>query len=171
MLSARGSEVVIVRLGLLLSLAGPLGTLAQLASRGLAIDLAKAQIPVIDPDDAAALLAGLAQHPELTGVVHGVGPEPLMGPALQALLAPLSPLPGRVRVPRQLAERMIGPLAELVYNPVRVVPQRLIDGGANFAFIDAASRTAQLIADLRTARAPLASRMRDVLRRPPTPAK
>lgn len=131
-LAGAGHSVAIVRLGLLAGPGALLATLLRLQRRGFVPNLSGCLIPAIDPEDAAALLTGLASHPEMTGPLFGVAPEPIAGAALSAALAPLRRWPVALPVPARLVSARIGPLAALLLNRVRIVPQRLIDAGAGF---------------------------------------
>lgn len=149
---AAGASVAIVRLGLLLSPGGPLARLVALAAAGFHPDLSRSLIPVIDPDDAAAMLAGLVSRPDIEGIIHGVAPEPLAGADLSALLAKVAQLPIRLPAPRMLVQRRVGLLAPLLYNRSRIVPQRLMDIGAGFQHPDPRECTAVAIAAILAAR-------------------
>lgn len=147
-LAADSASVVIVRLGLLLDADGIFGDLADLARRGLEPRFAGACIPVIDPEDAVAMLAGLVGRPEFTGPVLGVAPEPLPGALLDAQLRRLRRFPLALPMGRRLVERRLGPLAALLYNRTRIVPQRLIEAGAGFLHPDARPRLEALVTRL-----------------------
>jgi hypothetical protein len=135
-LAGDGTTVTVVRLGLLLGPGPVLQALAGLAAMGSVPALSGALVPAIDPEDAAALLAGLAARPEISGPIFGVAPEPLPGTDLAQSLTALRRWPVRLPVPDRLARRRIGPLAALLYNRARIVPQRLIEAGAGFLHPD-----------------------------------
>lgn len=132
----KGLSVAAVRLGLVLAPGEPWRRLVTLARLGLALPLAGARIPVIDADDAAAMLAGLLHRRDIAGVVYGVGPEPLAGAALVARLARLRKLPVGCPLPGAVAARLLGPLAPVLACRVRIVPRRLLEAGAQFAGAD-----------------------------------
>lgn len=134
--SEAGASVAIVRLGLVLSPGGVLARLVGLARAGFHPDLRNRLIPVIDPDDAAAMLAGLVSRPDIGGVLNGVAPAALAGADLAALLVKAGPMPFRLRAPRRLVQRRVGLLSPLLYNRTPIVPQRLIDIGAGFQHPD-----------------------------------
>ncbi len=131
-ITASGAGVAIVRLGVVLAPGPLLATLVRLAERGRVPRLDGALIPAIAIEDAAALIAGLVSQPQITGPVIGVAPEPLPGAALSRALGNLMRVPVALPLRRRTLERHIGPIAYLLYNRVRVVPQRLIDAGAGF---------------------------------------
>ena len=135
-ITASGAGVAIVRLGIVLAPGPLLATLVRLAERGRVPRLDGALIPAIAIEDAAALIAGLVSQPQITGPLIGVAPEPLPGAALSRALANLSRVPVALPLRRRGLERHIGPLAGLLYNRVRVVPQRLLDAGAGFQHAD-----------------------------------
>ena len=149
---AAGASVAIVRLGLLLSPGGTLDRLVRLVVAGFKPNLGSSLIPVISPDDAAAMLAGLVSRPDIQGIIHGVAPEPLAGADLSALLAKVAQLPIRLPAPRMLVQRRVGLLAPLLYNRSRIVPQRLMDIGAGFQHPDPRECTAVAIAAILAAR-------------------
>ena len=133
---ATGVSVAIVRLGLILAPGGALQTLVRLAGLGLRPDLAGRIVPAIDVEDAAAMLSGLVARPDVEGPINGVAPEPMMGADLAQLLAGAQRVPMRLWAPRRVLQRRIGPLAPLLLNRARIVPQRLIEMGAGFEHPD-----------------------------------
>ncbi len=135
-LASGGASLALVRLGLLLQPGPVLAALVRLAGQAQIPRLEGALIPAIDPEDAAALIAGLVAHRDLSGPLIGVAPAPLQGETLQAALHHFSPLPLTMPISIRRVERHIGPLARLLYNRTQVVPQRLLDAGAGFQNAD-----------------------------------
>lgn len=132
--------VAIPRFGLILDAGAMLDALIRNAVRGRLPRLEGARIPVIDPLDAAALISGLVAHRGLSGPVIAVAPEALSGEVLATALARFRRLPVVLPGARRTGLRSLGPLARLVVNRARVVPQRLIEAGATFQHPDAAQR-------------------------------
>ena len=153
-LTGHGASVVIVRLGLLLEPNATLAALARMSAFGVLPALAGAQIPVIDPEDAAAMLTGLAMRRDLTGPLFGVAPEPLLGEDLVAGLARFGHLPFKLPLPAGLAERRLGPLMALLQSRTRIVPQRLIDAGAGFLHPDPKASLTRALDEMVAQRAP-----------------
>ncbi|MFM9940391.1 MAG: NAD-dependent epimerase/dehydratase family protein [Hyphomicrobiaceae bacterium] len=151
-LASGGASLAMVRLGLLIDAGPVLEALVRLARRGGIPNFAGALIPAIDPEDAAALIAGLVGHRGLTGPLIGVAPEPLAGEILQAALVPFNPWPVALPVSQRRVERRIGPLARLLFNRTRVVPQRLLDAGAGFQNADLAASLARALAVVTASR-------------------
>ena len=131
-----GASVAIVRLGLLLSQQGAIGCLARLARRGLVANFAQSAIPAIDVRDAAAMLAGLVERPDIEGPINAVAPEPLKGAELTRLLTHCCPWPARMPAPRRIVARDLGLLMPLLENRARVIPQRLSELGARYQYPD-----------------------------------
>ena len=134
---ASGSQVVIVRLGLLATPGAAVDALVGLARRGLSVAAPTTRIAVIDPEDAAAMLSGLLALPGLGGRVLGVAPQPVYGSALAEALARALALPKagsmpRLPAPRWLMARQLGLLAPMLQTTVQLVPQRLLAAGAGF---------------------------------------
>ena len=141
----RGLNVAVLRLGLLLA-PNPVWTrLVALAEYGLVLPLAGSIIPVIDPDDAATMLAGLLARSDLDGVFNGVAPIPLTGVSVLELLRGVQRLPLSCPVPRRLARRMLGSLAPVLLATSPIPPKRLVDAGARFAHPDPLFRVASLL--------------------------
>lgn len=143
---AKGLSVVFVRLGLLLAPGEPWRRLVRLARLGLMPPIAGSLIPVIDPDDAVAMLSALAARTDLDGVVHGVSPVPLAGADLARLIAAARLLPVGCKLPQTLALRLLGPLAPALLCRSHLVPRRLIAAGARFEHPDPLPGIASTIA-------------------------
>jgi len=155
---AQGASVAVVRLGMLLTADGALARLEQDARMGRRCDLSRSLVPAIDPEDAAELIAGLAQRTDLEGVIHGVAPEPLKGSDLALLLASRRRVPLTRPMSRRGLFRRYGLLAPLLLNRGRVVPQRLAEIGARFTHPDpkaSAARVLEALAAARQAQRPL----------------
>ena len=144
-----GARVAVVRLGLLLVPAGPLATLARLASAGLRPDLEGRLIPAIDPGDAAAMLAGLVARPDIVGTLNGVAPTPLHGGDLMLVLGKIGPSRVQLPVPAWVLARRIGLLAPLLFNRAQIEPRRLLAMGAGFQHPDPKHSAARALATLR----------------------
>jgi hypothetical protein len=130
------TSLAIVRLGLLLGAEPPFPALDRLARRRVGLDLYDSLIPVIDVEDAAALVAGLLEHAQLEGPVNGVAPEPLRGEDLMRLVAEASGARPRVLLPRGFARSVAGELSPLLLNRACIVPRRLLEAGAIFMHPD-----------------------------------
>lgn len=133
---AKGLSVVFVRLGLLLAPGEPWRRLVRLARLGLMPPLAGAHVPVIDPEDAVAMLSALAARNDLDGIVHGMAPTPLAGDDLARLVASARLLPIGCRLPQAIAMRLLGPLAPALLCRSRLMPRRLLAAGASFLHPD-----------------------------------
>ncbi|HEX5999966.1 MAG TPA: DUF1731 domain-containing protein [Hyphomicrobiaceae bacterium] len=133
-IAAGGSTVTAVRLGLVITPGGFPDPLRQLHAAGLTwrTPHPDAVLPVIDLQDAVALLAWLARARRVAGPVHAVTPEPLRSADLKALLEEATPRRVRVPLPRLALRRYIGALADVVHNRQHIVPQRLLDAGFEF---------------------------------------
>ena len=137
---ASGSVVTVVRLGHLIGEGedGLVQTLTRLHRRGITWRDAPADavVPVIDAEDAAALIAHLALSPPVSGPVHAVAPMPLASAALKQELQKAS---GRTRfaaLPRLALKPHLGALADSLYNRQQIVPQRALDAGFVFRHAD-----------------------------------
>jgi hypothetical protein len=112
--------------------------LARLHRRGITWRDAPADavVPVIDAEDAAALIAHLALSAPVSGPVHAVAPMPLASAALKQELQKAS---GRTRfaaLPRLALKPRLGALADSLYNRQQIVPQRALDAGFVFRHAD-----------------------------------
>lgn len=134
--AALGASLAIVRLGLLAAPEGPLAAMVGLARRGLFVNLKDRWVPAIALEDAAGMLAALANAPDIEGVIHGVAPTPVAGEALAGLLAAVNRLPARLPVPSGLVSRQLGFASLLLASSRPVAPQRLLEAGANFIVAD-----------------------------------
>jgi NAD dependent epimerase/dehydratase family enzyme len=133
---ASGASVAVVRLGLIATPGEPLAALLALARRGIAPGLKGALIPAIALEDAVAMLTGLLQHRALTGLIHGVAPEPVAGEHLMRALRRYAPTGRALAVPVSLLRRRLGLAAAILSCHRRIVPERLANAGADFAAPD-----------------------------------
>jgi uncharacterized protein len=149
---SRGISVAIARLGLLLEPGDFWTRLTALAARGGRLHMEDSRVPVIEIDDASALLAGLLTRTDLEGVFYGVSPTPLAGRDLLEMLGPARRLPFNRPMLRRSLERRLGPLAPMLYSRTHLVPQRLMEAGAVFSHPDPLSITRHLVASAIEAR-------------------
>lgn len=133
-IAASGSTVTFVRLGLVIAPDAFPEPLRQLHASGFTwrTPHQDAVVPVIDIDDAVAVLAWLARARRVAGAIHAVAPEPLRSADLKSLLEEAAPRRLRVALPRVALRRAVGALADVVHNRQQIVPQRLLDAGFEF---------------------------------------
>lgn len=130
--TASGASVAIARFGLIVGADRVLEELAGSIARGIAPAMGKSQVPMIDIDDAVALLTGLIDNPQIEGPINAVTPVPVAGEdLLKAISSALGTQP-RVRLPARLAARSLGAATELLLRRSQVVPQRLMELGCSF---------------------------------------
>jgi NAD dependent epimerase/dehydratase family enzyme len=131
-----GAVVTHVRLGHVIGTddPGPIDRLIRLHRRGITWrdPAPDAVVPVIDAEDAAALIAHLALSPPISGPVHAVAPTPLASAALKQELHKASGRKRFAALPRLALKPHLGALADSLYNRQQIVPQRALDAG--FAF-------------------------------------
>jgi NAD dependent epimerase/dehydratase family enzyme len=152
-----GRNVAVVRLGLVAADTSILGELARLARLGIVPNLKGVLVPAITLEDAAAMLAGILQQRTIVGLVHGVAPSPAKGEAIMAALETLTPLPRPIVLPLRLLRRRLGLALALLACQRQVVPDVLMQAGANFATVDPTDHLTQAItshATPRTSRQP-----------------
>jgi NAD dependent epimerase/dehydratase family enzyme len=140
-----GRNVALVRLGLIAADTGILSELARLARLGIAPNLKGALVPAITLEDAATMLVGILQQRTIVGLVHGVAPAPAKGEAVMAALETLTPLPRPITLPRRLFRRRLGLVTGLLACQRQIVPDVLMQAGANFAVTDPTDRLTQTI--------------------------
>ncbi|MDX2156650.1 MAG: NAD-dependent epimerase/dehydratase family protein [Hyphomicrobiaceae bacterium] len=157
--AAAGASVAIVRLGLIAAPGGPISALVSLAASGLKLDLARARIPAIDANDAAAMLAGLLAKPDMTGLFLGVAPEPARGDAVVDALQKAARFrsPVAISAPRWLVVRRLGLLASLIQTETALSPGRLLAAGAHFTTPDPTPALVRAIETTIAARRAVAS--------------
>jgi NAD dependent epimerase/dehydratase family enzyme len=133
-LSENGSTVTLVRLGPVIGHGAFPGQLWELLGKRLdwRHTHPEAAIPAIDHVDAVTLLAWLVLNRPLPGPVHAVAPEPLRSADLKQFLAQALPRT-RVPLPRMLLRRRIGVLADFLHSRGRILPQRIMEAGFQFA--------------------------------------
>jgi NAD dependent epimerase/dehydratase family enzyme len=133
-LRENGSTVTLVRLGPVIGHGAFPGQLWQLLGQRLdwRHTHPEAAIPAIDEVDAVALLTWLALNRPMPGPVHAVAPEPLRSADLKQFLAQALPR-ARVGLPRMLLRRRIGVLADFLHSRRRILPQRIVEAGFQFA--------------------------------------
>lgn len=135
-----GSVVTHVRLGHLIGEGegGLVAVLRRLHRRGITWRDASpdAVVPVIDAEDAAALIAHLALSPPISGPVHAVAPTPLASAALKQEFQKASGRKRLAALPRLALKPHLGALADSLYNRQQIVPQRALDSGFTFRHPD-----------------------------------
>jgi len=162
-----GSTVTVVRLGPVIGPGGfPEQLWQALGKRVVWRDAhADAAVPAIDQVDAVALLSWLALSRPMPGPVHAVAPEPLRSADLKQLLAQALPRT-RVSLPRLVVRRRLGVLADFLYSRQRILPQRVIDAGFQFARPDPLESARSVLAErIAAAARPRGSLLGAVLQR------
>lgn len=129
---AGGVSVAIARFGLVVGADRVLEELAGSIARGFAPAMGKSAVPMIDLDDAVALLTGLIDNPQIEGPINAVTPDPVAGDDLIRAISGVLGTQPRVRLPVRLATRSFGAATELLLRRSPVVPQRLIELGCSF---------------------------------------
>jgi NAD dependent epimerase/dehydratase family enzyme len=159
---AAAESIAIVRLGLLASPGEPLHSLVAMARWGVVPGLAAASIPAIDPADAAAMLSGLLDQPDLIGDFEGVAPTSVEGAVVAAALAKGAPImipESLMRVAGRIGEvamaKRLGPLAALFSLREAPRPIRLLEAGASFDTPDPTQMLIEAIEALIAERGPV----------------
>ncbi|MBS0242943.1 MAG: NAD-dependent epimerase/dehydratase family protein [Proteobacteria bacterium] len=143
-----GGSVAVVRLGLVAATSGPLAALVALARRGLVPRLKGNVIAAIALEDAVAMLAGLASERGLSGIIHGVAPQPMRGENLAGMLRAVAPLGLSIPMSRRGTVRRLGAVtAAMLEARRRVLPERLLAAGALFGAPDPTQSIAKAIAE------------------------
>lgn len=171
---AEDANFAVVRFGLLAAPGAAVTSLVRMARVGIVVDLEGRFIPAIDPADAAALLSGLIDRRDMTGLFLGVAPVPVRGEAVASALAEASFLPFSSRplmlpalLTRRLLSRRVGLIAGLLTcgRPVRSL--RLAEAGAQFTTPDPTDLLRRAIADTIAGSSGLRLR-RAAMRKPPS---
>jgi uncharacterized protein len=129
---AAGLAVVHPRTGIVLAPgSGAMGPLLRLAQRGLAGPLGSGRQfwPWITLRDTVRALAFLVDHPDITGPVNVVGPEPARQKDIAAELARQLHRPALLPAPGMGLRLYLGEFANDILGSQRVLPERLRESG------------------------------------------
>ena len=85
-------------------------------------------------------------EPPVPGPLHAVAPEPLRSADLKQLLAQALPLT-RVPLPHMVLRRRIGGLADFLHSRKRILPERAIEAGFQFARPDPIESVRSVLAE------------------------
>ena len=130
--AASGAPVALARTGLVMdATGGAFARLVLLTKLGLGgpIGSGKQYWPWISLHDEVRALAWLVDHPEVTGAVNVVGPDPLRQAAIAAAIAARLPRPHVVPAPAAALKLVLGEFADDVLGSQRVIPARLVASG------------------------------------------
>lgn len=143
-----GVRVVLLRLGAVLDPAG--GMLPKLlaplrAGFGGRLGSGRQYVAWIHGDDLARAIAFILDHPDLTGPVNAVVPDPPTQAQFTAALARRLGKPARLPVPAFVLRLLLGRKAEIVLSSQRAVPSVLRAGGFRFEYGELESALADLL--------------------------
>jgi uncharacterized protein len=143
-----GSTVTLVRMGPVIGPGAFPDQMLELLGRrfGWRDTHPEAAIPAIDQVDAVSLLLWLTLNRPMPGPVHAVAPEPLRSADLKQLLAQALPLT-RVPLPHMVLRRRIGGLADFLHSRKRILPERAIEAGFQFARPDPIESVRSVLAE------------------------
>jgi len=130
--AASGAPVALARTGLVMdATGGAFARLVLLTKLGLGgpIGSGKQYWPWISLHDEVRALAWLVDHPEVTGAVNVVGPDPLRQAAIAAAIAARLHRPHVVPAPAAALKLVLGEFADDVLGSQRVIPARLVASG------------------------------------------
>ena len=130
--AASGAPVALARTGLVMDATrGAFARLVLLTKLGLGgpIGSGKQYWPWISLHDEVRALAWLVDHPEVTGAVNVVGPDPLRQAEIASAIAARLHRPHIVPAPAAALKLVLGEFAEDVLGSQRVLPARLLAAG------------------------------------------
>ncbi len=130
--AAAGAAVAFARTGLVMdATGGAFAKLVLLTKLGLGgpIGSGRQYWPWISLHDEVRALAWLVDHPEVTGAVNVVGPDPLQQAEIAAAIAARLHRPHIVPAPAAALKLVLGEFAEDVLGSQRVLPARLLAAG------------------------------------------
>ncbi len=138
--SIAGTRVVLFRSGLVLSTeGGALAKMLPLFRLGLGGRLGNGRqfMSWISLDDLLRAVFFAIEHDALSGPVNAVAPEPVTNAEFTRVLAAVLHRPAIFPAPAFALKAAMGEMAEeLLLSSTRVVPQRLLDAGFDFAHAD-----------------------------------
>lgn len=130
--AAAGAAVAFARTGLVMdATGGAFAKLVLLTKLGLGgpIGSGRQYWPWISLHDEVRALAWLVDHPEVTGAVNVVGPDPLRQAEIASAIAARLHRPHIVPAPAAALKLVLGEFAEDVLGSQRVLPARLLAAG------------------------------------------
>lgn len=130
--AAAGAAVAFARTGLVMdATGGAFAKLVLLTKLGLGgpIGSGRQYWPWISLHDEVRALAWLVDHPEVTGAVNVVGPDPLQQAEIASAIAARLHRPHIVPAPAAALKLVLGEFAEDVLGSQRVLPARLLAAG------------------------------------------
>lgn len=130
--AAAGAAVAFARTGLVMdATGGAFAKLVLLTKLGLGgpIGSGRQYWPWISLHDEVRALAWLVDHPEVTGAVNVVGPDPLRQAEIASAIAARLSRPHIVPAPAAALKLVLGEFAEDVLGSQRVLPARLLAAG------------------------------------------
>ena len=134
--SAAGIRTVNVRIGVVLTPAG--GALAKMLpifrwGGGGRLGNGRQWMSVISLDDLIGLIGHALVHPELSGPVNAVLPEPVTNAEFTRTLGRVLHRPAMLPVPKTAIRIVAGEMADaLLFASTRAVPQRALESGYQF---------------------------------------
>lgn len=150
---ASASQVAIARFGLIVGADRMLEELAEWIGLGTAPATGQAMVPLIDLEDAVALLVGLIDNPGITGSINAMAPDPIASADLIMAICDTLAVKPRIRLPAKATGRLLGVGAELLLRQSQIVPQRLIELGCAFTQPDPLVSIRQMAAAMKQRRA------------------
>jgi len=135
--AARGSRVVLLRTGLVLTREG--GVLARMlppfrAGLGGPLGSGRQYMPWIHLDDWVSLVIWLLYRDDIDGPFNLVGPSPVTNAEYAHTLARVLQRPAVMRVPAFALRLALGELSTALLTGQRVVPERALAAGFRFAY-------------------------------------
>jgi uncharacterized protein (TIGR01777 family) len=130
-------RIVKLRIGLVLSRTGGAFGLIRLPYRlfgGGRIGTGKQGLPWIHLQDMVALILFCLDHPEISGPVNSISPDPVSNDEFGRMLGKVTHRPHWFPVPGWLLKLVLGEMSTLVLAGQRAMPRTLLDHGFEFAF-------------------------------------
>ena len=138
--AAAGIRVVHLRLGLVLHPAG--GVLARLwplfrLGLGARLGDGRQAVSWVAGDDLPGIVRHLMAHPELSGAVNAVSPQPATNASFTRAMRRATRRPAPWVVPAFILRAALGDMAQaLLLSGATVTPRRLLESGFHFAHTD-----------------------------------
>jgi uncharacterized protein (TIGR01777 family) len=143
-----GIRVVKLRIGLVLGIGG--GALAQMLPPfkmfiGGSLGGGRQWMSWIHLDDLVGLIQFALDHPEVSGAVNAVAPNPVRNSQFTRVLARTLRRPALMQVPPQGLRLLFGEMAQLMLDSQKVVPEAAQKAGYQFAYDELAPALKDLL--------------------------
>jgi len=130
-------RIVKLRIGLVCAREGGAFPLIRLPYRlfgGGRIGDGKQGLPWIHLQDMVALILFCLDHPEISGPVNAIAPDPVSNDRFGRVLGRVTGRPHWFPVPGFLLRALLGEMSTLVLTGQKAMPKKLLDNGFAFAF-------------------------------------